>query len=207
MNHIAQVLSTKLKSPTRNTETSRIFECGSWRSRVLVKMKECRDAIKNIVSFDKSPNTVETARTNVAAVTNKTSLSSIDSGLKTSVSSLSDITRFSSIAFKDKELEGEEIRRRNSTSSSSLEKELNASTNSSLKSFLDEEQAYTIKKKISAEPFLSYTEGTVEFLWTDDTETSLSSQDINFGNPPMNSTFCENSLANINRASPFVQKL
>lgn len=205
---------------------------------MLVKMKECREAIKNMVSFDKSSNTVETARRAVAALANKTSLSAIDSGLKTSVSLLSDIIRFSSNAFKDKELESEEIRRKNSISNS-LEKELNTSTevndslnrfltsndatSSSLKSFLmlekqvmeevlNEEKAFTIKRKISAEPFLSYTEETAEFVWTDETETSLSgrvlnsseqlnSSDINFGNPRMNSTFCEYSLVNIHRAS------
>lgn len=204
---------------------------------MLVKMKKCRDAIKNMVSFDKLRNTVETERRAVAAVTNKASLSSIEPGLKTSVTSLSDIIRYSSIAFKDKELENEEIRRRNSMSNS-LEKELNIAstevndslnrfltsnnaTNSSLKSFLmlekqvmeeflDEKEAFTIKRKISAEPFLSYTEGSAEFVWLDDTETNLSgrvsnSSDINFGNPRMNSTFCENSLANINPAPSSVR--
>ncbi|XP_026674174.1 uncharacterized protein LOC108630651 isoform X3 [Ceratina calcarata] len=43
MNHIAETL---------NAELSKSSSCASWKSRMLAKIKECRDAIKNVMSFD-----------------------------------------------------------------------------------------------------------------------------------------------------------
>ncbi|XP_076241674.1 uncharacterized protein LOC143183822 [Calliopsis andreniformis] len=66
---------------------------------------------------------------------------------------------------------------------------LNNTASSSLRSFLELEKKITeefleedaaiittgsIKKKISAEPFISYAQGSVEFVWSEDTEDSVS---------------------------------
>lgn len=216
--------------PSKNTESLKTFRCGSWRTKMLVKMKECGDAIKNMITFDKSPITVETARRTMSTIANSTSFSSRS---KTSMSSLSDTVTFSSIASKDKDYQDEENSNSNEEKQLNTSSELNDSlnrlltsndtTSSSLKSFLmlekqvmeeylHEEEAFTIKRKISAEPFLSYAEGTAEFVWADDTENSLSCSvwnstehlnfsDINFEHPHINSTFCECSLAKKHRTS------
>ena len=245
MNHIAQVLNTKFKSPTQkeilsseSTKSPRIFHCGSWRSKMLVKVKECRDAIKNMITFDKLPNTIETAQ---RTIVNGASFSSNVSRHK-KTSSLPDVITFSSVALKDEEYDNEENLTSNSTLNSN-EKEVNTSaevndtvdrfttshdtTNNSLKSFLllekqvmeeylDEKEAFTIKKKISAEPFLSYAEGAAEFVWADDKENNVPCRvwnseehvnctDIDFENPHMNSTFSEYSEATKNRTSSPIQ--
>ncbi|KOC62647.1 hypothetical protein WH47_05289 [Habropoda laboriosa] len=255
MNHIMQTWNTKLSNQQKSPSCRRILssdnlaspviaDCGTWRTRMLAKVKECRDAIKNMMAFDKIPNNVETAR----GLDN----SNIPPRATASMSSIPDIITFSSIALKHKDYDYEPLLTDN-LNSDDVEK-MNASderlddmkntnnndsfdrfvfgdrtTSSSLQSFLtlekkindeyfEEENTYTIKKKISAEPFLSYTDGVTEFVWTDDTmEESfpgkasnsldhLNSSDIGFENPRINSTFCENSHVKQNRTSSPIRR-
>lgn len=211
---------------------------------MLVKVKECRDAIKNMMTFDKLLNNVKTARVldNSAIIPRAT----------TSVSSIPDIITFSSIALKHKDYGYEPLLPKCSTlSSDELEKSnvsderfnetrnMNDSfdrfvfgdrtTSSSLQSFLTlekkvndeyfkEECTFSSKKKISAEPFLSYTEGVTEFVWSDDimeenspgktsgSLNNLNSSDIDFDNPRNNSTFYEDSHVKKNRTSSPIRR-
>ncbi|CAD1475875.1 unnamed protein product, partial [Heterotrigona itama] len=224
-------LSNRTNSPACNrllsldNIVSPITQCGSWRSRMLDKVKEYRDAIKNMMTFDKTANGFQTARIN----DKRSSNSSIDMRATTSLSSIPDVVTFSSIALKYKEYEDIPIAMRGPRLNTTESRKLNAPVepsnqinntsdspsrfasmdnmiSSSLKSFLalekqvkeeflEEDDTFTIKKKISAEPFLSYTEGIAEFVWTDDsTEESLhgklsnslehlNSEDISFGDP------------------------
>ncbi|XP_076758601.1 uncharacterized protein LOC143427956 [Xylocopa sonorina] len=174
----------------------------SWKSRLIAKVKECRDTIKNAI---KSPCN----------------------------SSIPDTITFSNIASKREEYMEEAILMRNSTVNADqgekldtswsvgptdpnylLDSSVLASENEMKEEFLEEENAFPMKKKISAEPFLSYAEGTAKFIWPDDTmEDSFSSSkpsnssehlnftDTDFGNPCTNSTFNENSHENNNRMS------
>ncbi|XP_060824963.1 uncharacterized protein LOC132911932 [Bombus pascuorum] len=251
MNHIAQAwnakFSNKSNSPTcnrllssSNILSSTMVQCGSWRSRMLDKVKECRDAIKNMVAFDKSPNNVKTTQTAGKRLSN----SFIHTRATTSLSSIPDVITFSSIALKHKEYEDVPILMRDSILNSDKSEKLNTSVepidrtndandsfnrfvsmdnmiSNSLKSFLAleeqvkeeflEQHVSSIKKKISAEPFLSYAEGNAEFIWTDDTTeegffgnawNSLEHLDtINIGNPRRNSTFYEDFCLHKNRTS------
>ncbi|CAL7938556.1 unnamed protein product [Xylocopa violacea] len=173
----------------------------SWKSRLIAKIKECRDTIKNAI---KSPRN----------------------------SSIPDTITFSSIASKREEYTEEAILMRNSTMNADqgekldaswsvgpcdpnylLDSSVSASEKEIKEEFIEENNAFPIKKKISAEPFLSYAEGTTIFIWPDDTmEDSFSSKpsnslehlnfsDTDFGNPCTNSTFYENSHENKNRVS------
>lgn len=210
--------------------------CGSWRSKVFAKMKECRDAIKSILTPEKSSS-------NFGVVLSKRTDSdgqshSFVSLISTnSMSPVPDIVASSS----DAKLPGDRrILVRSSTLNSgemeklgALAEEIDGNCNAdesfnrcwdatasdSMKSFLALEkqvteefleenagatstQARSSKKKISAEPFLSYTQGAMEFVWSDDTEDSfsakpwnssegLNSSGIGVGNPQTSSTFCD----------------
>ncbi|KAG6795075.1 hypothetical protein HZU73_09525 [Apis mellifera caucasica] len=248
MNHITQAWNTKFsnktKSPTHKkllsleNIRSPIIYCGSWRSRMLDKVKECRDAIKNMMTFDKLTNTYETTH-----IVGKTP---IIPRAATSMSSIPDVITFSGIALKHKEYEDIPILMRDSILNSDKKEKENTvveqidqtnNTNNSLKrfvsadnmlsnslksfivlekqikeEFLEENDIFTTKKKISAEPFLSYVEGNAEFIWPDNTIESssgnawnslehLNSSDIRFGNPRTNSTFYEDIYVNRNHTS------
>lgn len=205
---------------------------------MLDKVKECRDAIKNMMTFDKLTNTYETTH-----IVDKTP---IIPRAATSMSSIPDVITFSGIALKHKEYEDIPILMRDSILNSDKKEKENTvveqidqtnNTNNSLKrfvsadnmlsnslksfivlekqikeEFLEENDIFTTKKKISAEPFLSYVEGNAEFIWPDDTIESssgnawnslehLNSSDIRFGNPRTNSTFYEDIYVNRNHTS------
>lgn len=211
---------------------------------MLAKVKDCGNAIKNAMAFDKQSNTFGTTR---ITGENCQSNSSILPRATTSVSSIPDIITFSSIALKHGEYEDVPILKRDRIPTSKEAEKLDTSVewndrtndtndslrrfvsadnmiSSSLKSFLalekqvkeefskeEERSPFTIKKKISAEPFLSYTEGNAEFNWSDDTtEENISgiawnsveySNSFDIGNPCTNSTFCEDSYVNKNCVS------
>lgn len=215
---------------------------------MLDKVKEYRDAIKNMMTFDKTPNTFQTARINGIRSSN----SSIHMRATTSLSSIPDVITFRSVALKHEEHKDIPVLTRDSRLNSTDSKRLNTSVepsnqinntndslsrfvsmdnmiSSSLKSFLalekqvkdeflEEDDTFTIKKKISAEPFLSYTEGIAEFVWPDDsTEESLhgklsnslehlNTEDISFGDPRTNSTFYEDFYMNRNRTSSPIRR-
>ncbi|KAK9295926.1 hypothetical protein QLX08_009896 [Tetragonisca angustula] len=258
MNHITQAWNSKFSNRTNSPTCNRLLsledivspitQCGSWRSRMLDKVKEYRDAIKNMMTFDKTSNTFRTTRINGIRSSN----SSIHMRATTSLSSIPDVITFSSIALKHEGYKDMPILTRGSRLNSTESKRLNTSVepgnqindtndslsrfvsmdnviSSSLKSFLalekqvkeeflEEDDTFTIKKKISAEPFLSYTEGIAEFVWPDDsTEESvhgklsnslehLNTEDISFGDPRTNSTFYEDFYMNRNRTSSPIRR-
>lgn len=218
---------------------------------MLDKVKEYRHAIKNMMTFDKTPNTFQTTRINGIA-NKRSSNSSIHMRATTSLSSIPDVITFSSIALKHEEYKDIPILMRGSRLNSTESKRPNTSVepsnqinntsdslsrfvsmdnmiSSSLKSFLalekqmkeeflEEDDTFSTKKKISAEPFLSYTEGIAEFVWSDDsTEESLhgklsnslehlNSEDISFGDPRTNSTFYEDFYMNRNHTSSPIRR-
>lgn len=216
---------------------------------MLAKVKECRDAIKNLVAFDRLQNdskTVQSVGSNSSMLVHKTPASSVP-----------DIITFSSIALKHKDYGDDDIVMRSSTKNLNEADKRNASikqnedaeyinhslnrflladdtVDSSLKSFLalekqiedefmKDDSVFTVKKKISAEPFLSYVEGSAEFVWLDETtEDSISdkttedtvsnktwqsmedltSSDIDFDKPRTSSSFYETSrITKKNRTS------
>ena len=215
---------------------------------MLDKVKEYRDAIKNVMTFDKTTNAFQTARINGKCLNN----SSIHMRATASLSSIPDVITFNNIALKYKEYEDIPILMRGSRLDTAESKKLNASVepsnqinntndslnrfvsmdnmiSSSLKSFLalekqvkeeflEEDDSFTIKKKISAEPFLSYTEGIAEFVWPDDsTEESLhgnlsnsleylNCEDTSFGVPRTNSMSYEDFCIHRNRTSSPIRR-
>ena len=240
MNHIAHTLNAP-KSPSCDRMLSSeempsptVAHCGSWRSKVFAKMKECRDAIKSIITPEKSSSTygvVLSKRTD----SNGQSHPFVSLISTNSMSPVPDIVASSNDAKKPRDQRA--LIRSSTLNSGEMEKlsglseEIDGNCNAdesfnrcwdatasdSMKSFLALEkqvteeflegnatatstQAHSSKKKISAEPFLSYTEGAMEFVWSDDTDDSfsakpwnssegLNSSGIGVGNPQTSSTF------------------
>ncbi|XP_076678504.1 uncharacterized protein LOC143374334 [Andrena cerasifolii] len=242
MNHIAHTLNAR-NSPScermlssEDISSPTVAHCGSWRSKVIAKMKECRDAIKSIITPEKSPSTfgvVLSKRTDSNGQSHPfVSLISTNSmsPVPDIVASNSDakmpgdqrvLIRSSTLNSGEMEKLGalaEEIDG-NCNTDESFNRCWDATASDSMKSFLALEKQVTeefleenttatsarsSKKKISAEPFLSYAQGGMEFVWSDDTEDSfsakpwnssvgLNSSGIGVGNPQTSSTFCDYS--------------
>ncbi|XP_076651105.1 uncharacterized protein LOC143358096 [Halictus rubicundus] len=234
MDHTARTFASKLTYNAESPVCERIFSprdnsspmvnlCGSWKSKMFTKVKECKDVIKNAFAFDKTP--MEFGQ----AVSKKSMAPTIP-----------DIITFSVIARNSEEeevlidssLSTQETERSNATTgplddSNREDSSFNYSLpiEDSLKSFLENERRVAeefpeggattsvAKKKISAQPFLSYTEGAAEFIWHDDIEDSFASgplndsqtSDIVFEIPQRNSTFCESLDDSKNIGSSNVQ--
>ena len=242
MHHIAHTLNAP-KSPScermlssEDISSPTVAHCGSWRSKMFAKMRECRDAIKSIITPEKSPITygvVLSKRTDSDGQSHPfVSLISTNSmtPVPDIVASSSDakmpsdqrvLIRSSTLNSSEMEKLGalaEEIDG-NFNADESFKRCWDATTSDSMKSFLALEKQVTeefleesatatparaIKKRISAEPFLSYTQGAMEIVWSDDTEDSfsakpwsssegLNSSGIGVGNPQTSSTFCDYS--------------
>ncbi|XP_076295982.1 uncharacterized protein LOC143216616 [Lasioglossum baleicum] len=222
MDHTVRTFASKLtirydsESPAcerifspRDYSSPTVDNCGSWKSKMFAKIKECKDAIKNAVKFDRT--TIES----------ENAASRGSTGLK-----MPDIITFSEIAKKSEEeefsvdspLSTPETERSNAwtgpldrSNRQDSSFRYSPSTVDSMSSFLENERRVAeefaeesatgsmAKKKISAQPFLLYSEDTVEFVWSDDTEDSFASNPLNlsqtsdivFEIPQTNSTFCE----------------
>lgn len=191
------------------------------------KMKECCDAIKRMMVFEKSA-TIEAVLSNDANWNDRSNFYAATEA--PAFNNGAPCSRIERTLIRTSTLNSSEMRELNAmlesideTCSNGSNSCLEDTMNSSLRSFLALEKrviekfseedateaiaeataACSIKKKISAEPFLSYTQRSPKFIWLDDSDSEKicssfecsNSSDIAFEHPKTSSTFCEYSYS------------